>query len=109
MTDKTLTLSGNQFDELRDWMRSVDGKLAGLDSRLTSLEAKVESLETKVDDRLRETRPIWEKVLADVEAVAARIDEMNERFITLAEDMYGLRGKQRTLDRRVTDLERKPA
>ena len=102
MDDKTLTLSGDQFEELRHWMQSVDTKLAGLDARLTSLE-------TKVEDRLRETRPIWEKVLADVETVVARLDEVNERFITLAEDMYGLRGKHRTLDRRVTELERKPA
>ena len=35
----------------------IEGKVDALDGRLTSLEEKV-------DSRLRETRPIWEAVLA---------------------------------------------
>ncbi|MCW5971123.1 MAG: hypothetical protein KIT57_21670 [Blastocatellales bacterium] len=91
----------------------VDAYLGGLDTRLTALEATV-------DDRLRETRPIWEKALAEISSLTAtvihRFDEVDRRLSTvegslglLVEDVHAVRARQRSLERRVADLEQKPA
>ena len=58
--------------------------MSRLDSHLSSLEGKVDALEEKVDARLRETRPIWEGVLA-------RLDRMDAKFDVFAREMLEMR------------------
>ena len=43
-------------------LASVGDRLASLENRVASVEARLTSLETKVDDRLKDTRPMWEVV-----------------------------------------------
>jgi len=47
-------------------VRSIDTRLTDMDGRLTGVENRLEALETKVDERLRETRPIWEQALREI-------------------------------------------
>ena len=90
----------------------IEGKVDALDGRLSSLEGKV-------DSRLRETRPIWEAVLARLEAVENRLNDMEEEIKKLSrtvllvhEDNLHIRGTLRglleqaeKLDGRVEKLE----
>jgi DNA repair exonuclease SbcCD ATPase subunit len=55
----------------------IEGKIDALDGRLTALV-------DKVDSRLRETRPIWEAVLARLEAVENRLNEIEEEVKKLS-------------------------
>ena len=43
-------------------LASVGDRLASLENRVAGVEARLTSLETKVDDRLKDTRPMWEVV-----------------------------------------------
>lgn len=43
-------------------LESMDSRLESFGTRLESLENRLESLETKVDERLKDTRPMWEVV-----------------------------------------------
>lgn len=43
-------------------LENVETRLDSLETRLDSLETRLASLETKVDERLKDTRPIWEEV-----------------------------------------------
>lgn len=54
--------------------RRVLRELAALNQRLTTLEEKV-------DARLRETRPIWEAVLARVEIVDSKLDVLGRDLL----------------------------
>ncbi len=45
-----------------------------LNSRLTTLETRLTTLEDKVDARLRETRPIWEAMKAQLDRVESKLD-----------------------------------
>jgi chromosome segregation ATPase len=47
------------IDNLVTWVSSID-------SRLHHLEQKVDRLEQKVEERLYDTRPIWEKLVIDI-------------------------------------------
>jgi chromosome segregation ATPase len=43
-------------------LENVETRLGSLETRIGSLETRLESLETKVDERLKDTRPMWEAV-----------------------------------------------
>jgi chromosome segregation ATPase len=114
---------------------SIDSRLDRIDSRLDGLDSRLTTLEDKVDKRLMETRPIWERALAEIAETRAEMSEgfeklraeMNEGFGKLRTDMedglYRVKGHidvlnsnilevrtdMRHVDRRVTKLESGPA
>jgi chromosome segregation ATPase len=93
--DLTQNLPGSQNDALAQILSAVQG----LDARVQSLDAKVQSmdnrlgtLEQKVDERLLETRPIWEKVVADIERLQTNVSQLHEGQETLRREVNtGLR------------------
>ena len=64
--------------ELRTQQAAMAKNIAVLDQRMTSLEERV-------DTRLKETRPIWE-------AVRAQIEKLDEKFSLFIRDLYDIRG-----------------
>lgn len=55
-------------------------ELTNINQRLNGLEVRLSNLEEKVDARLRETRPIWEAVLARLDTVEGRLDSIETRL-----------------------------
>ena len=91
-----------RFDELAASIR-------GLDARLTGLEAKV-------DQRLKETRPIWEQVLVRLDAMEKRfgrierdVDSLNRKFRVFNEETLKWQNQQEDLEERVLKLESEPS
>ena len=90
--DLTQKLNGSledKLDRLFSAVQSVDSRLANVETRLERVETRLESLETrmgsleiKVDERMKETRPMWE-------AVQTQLTELKEshemRFAELHE------------------------
>ena len=66
-----------------------NGPLEQILAAVRGLESRLESLESKVEERLYDTRPIWEKVEADI----ARLQEGQQR---LEEKLEALRDETRT-------------
>ncbi len=103
----------------RSFEERVFARFDALDLRISSLEVKVDemngrltTLEEKVDSRLRETRPIWEAVLARLETIEGRLDEIEKEVKALShavmllhEDNLHIRVDQRDLRGRVGKLE----
>ena len=79
--------------EIRTQQTSMAKNIAGLDQRLTSLEATV-------DARLRETRPIWETVRAQIERLDAKFD-------SVIRDLYDVRADVGLHDKRLGQIERR--
>lgn len=77
----------------------VEQRLTSVEDRLTSVEGRLTSVEDRVDARLRETRPIWEAVLA-------KIERLDEKFDTVIQDIYEVRTDIRQHAKRLTELER---
>lgn len=65
--DLTQKLNGSIEDKI-DWLITA---AQSVDSRLANVEARLESLEIKVDERMKETRPMWE-------ALQAQLTELRE-------------------------------
>jgi chromosome segregation ATPase len=67
-------------------------------ARFDALDARLQTLEERVDERLRDTRPIWEGVQADLRRLNAKLDQV-------IADLFEMRTNITVLDKRVTRLE----
>lgn len=87
---------------------------------LQNIDSRLQSLEQKVEERLHDTRPIWQKVGADiaqlkegqtrlegeVHDIKISIREITWQIGGIAESYVKVQGKNRELEGRVRDLER---
>ena len=94
-----------RMDRVESRLGSVENKVDGLAVRLSSLDNKVvvldgrlTTLEDKVDSRLRETRPIWEGVLARLTAIESELSTLNRQFNSIILDFFRLRVRVEKLE-----------
>ena len=73
----------------------MEGLLGKLKIRVDNIESRLQHLEQKVEERLHDTRPIWEKVVADI----AQLQEgQNSLYLEVKE----IRTWQRDTSRRMS-------
>ena len=84
----------NRFDETNNRIDALDGRLTALENKVDALDGRLTVLEDKADARLRETRPIWENVLAQVKMIDTKID-------VLALDLLEMRAETNLLKKRL--------
>ncbi|MDQ3686921.1 MAG: hypothetical protein M3430_15200 [Acidobacteriota bacterium] len=83
---------------------SIDARLDKVDARLDSMDARLEKLEARAYD----TKPIWERALAEIIEVGKRIESLDRRFSVLADDVIHTRADVRRLENRFDQLEQPP-
>ena len=66
----------------------IDQRLLALDHRVITVDKRLTTLEERVDTRLTETRPIWE-------AIQASIMRLEEKFDTVAQELFEMRHDMR--------------
>lgn len=87
-----------RFDAMEARFDAVDARLAGLDTRVQVLEAKA-----------YDTKPIWERALAEILNVKERMENIERKFDVLIQDMMQLRGDQRRVEGQFDALKSKLA
>ena len=108
--DLTQKLNGSledKVDRLIAIVQSMDSRIESMDSRIESIESglgrvddRLESLETKIEDRLKDTRPIWE-------AVQTQLAELRESEDRLRGEMEkGFRLVDRRLENQPVEYDR---
>ena len=97
--EKTEDMSGSRSFEERVFARfdAIDARLSDLDSRLQKLEQKS-----------YDTKPIWERALAEILAVSQKLDTVERKLNVLSQDMLTLRADQTRIEDRMDKLESKP-
>lgn len=110
-------------------VQSLNTNVQSLRSAFQDVEVRLEALEKTVTERSFETKPIWERALAEIAEVRAELAEIRAELAEtraelraemqagfrklglkielLNEDSLTLRADQRQLDRRVETLESK--
>jgi len=103
-----------------DILRLILARLDSIDSNIQSLDTRQTALEEKVDRRLQETRPIWERALAEIAELRTEMREGFEKvrgelnhglrrvdlkIDILNHDILEVRADLRYMDERVTKLE----
>lgn len=84
----TEKISENDTDKLilravKDLDAHVHSSLDQLTRWVNSIDSRLKHLELKVDQRLHDTRPIWHKVVADIEQLQAGQQRLEESLLEL--------------------------
>ena len=79
---------------------ALDQRVTAMDRRVSSMDQRLTSLEERVDNRLKETRPIWE-------AVQAQLKKLDEKFNLFILDLYDIRSDIKLHGKRLEVLERR--
>lgn len=91
--------------ELGARMESFERRMDAFEGRMDSFERRMEKLERKVDERLYDTRPIWEKVVADVEQLRQGQARVEEGLARVAEQQQSFAEQQQSFAERLERLE----
>lgn len=83
---------------------SQDGTLAQILTTVQNLSTKIESLEQKVEERLYDTRPIWEKVQADIARLQEGQQGLQEGLDALRSEVHEMNKEQRDTGRKLSVL-----
>ena len=120
--DITQNLINDKLQQIIDRLGAVETRLAGMDARLASMDARLAGMDARLADtdaRLAEmdarlealeakgydTKPIWERALAELIEINRRLDSLDRRFSVLNDDVLQTRADQRKLEERVGNLE----
>ena len=100
--DTTQGLPPRPFEE------RVLAELSAMRQELTTVNSRMSTLEEKVDTRLRETRPIWEGVLARLTTIESELPRlggieselarMNRQFRSFVADIFQVRARVEKLE-----------
>lgn len=84
-------------------------------ARLDSIDARLHSLENQAERRALETKPIWERALAEILEVKERLSSLEQvstqivrKIDVLGRDMLTLRADQTGVESRLDKLESNP-
>jgi chromosome segregation ATPase len=83
---------------------AVDARFDTVDARLDSLDVRVQNLESRALD----TKPIWERALAEILEVKEGVEDLQRKFKLLTEDVMQVRADQIRVERRMDNLESRP-
>ena len=117
--EQRFTSLEQKVENLEQRFEGLEQRFEGLEQRFGSLEQRFAGLERKVEERLYDTRPIWEKVQADIarlqegqDALRSEVVEMNKeqrnmgrKFSVLNDGLLRMQADYRDIDDRVRGLE----
>lgn len=78
-------------------------------TRLDAIESRLEKLEHQAERQAIETKPIWERALAEIMGVKNDVRNVERKVELLHSDMLQFRADQLGLERRVDEIESKPS
>ena len=116
--DLTLKLPKSDSDTLRlipTTVQSLDKGLEKLEHRVENIESRLQHLEQKVEERLHDTRPIWQKVVTDIGEVRAEVHDIRtsqrdglRRMSVFHDTLISMQADYRDIYDRVRGLEINP-
>ena len=79
-------------------------RLDSIDARLNNVDQRLEKLEARAYD----TKPIWERALAEIIEIGKRLESLDRRFSILTDDVIHTRADVRKLEERLSNVEQPP-
>ena len=78
-------------------------------ARFDGLDARLQSLETQAERRALETKPIWERALAEILEVRESVANVERKIDILSRDIVQVRADQTRVENRIEKLESSPS
>lgn len=116
--EKTQNITDGRSFEERVFARfdALDARLDNFDSRLEAVEVRLDTVDTRLliiennaERRALETKPIWERALAEILELKESFADFDRKIDVLSHDIVKVRADQVRVERRVDKLEPKPA
>jgi archaellum component FlaC len=98
-----------RFDGMETRFNAVHRRFDAVDTRFDTLDARVEALEIQSEKRAVETKPIWERALAEIMEVKKNVAELSRKIDVLTRDIVTVRADQVRLDDRIDKIDAKPS
>jgi chromosome segregation ATPase len=101
-----------RFDALDARMDRIETRMDRIETRLDSVEARLNDMDTRLQSleaKSYDTKPIWERALAEILALGEKLDNIERKVNALAVDMLTLPANQSRLEDRMDRIESKPA
>jgi hypothetical protein len=74
-------------------------------TKLEVMDTRLQFVETKVSERGYDTKPIWERALAEIMDVKHELTIINRKMDVFSRDMLSMRAEQLSTDERLRHLE----
>ncbi len=97
-----------RFDAIDTRLDGIDARFDGIDARFDAVEMRMEALETQAEKRALETKPIWERALAEIMEIRQSLGNVERKLDVLARDIIQVRADQTHLETRLEKLESRP-
>ncbi|HYY95192.1 MAG TPA: hypothetical protein VE713_11805 [Pyrinomonadaceae bacterium] len=94
-----------RLDSIDSRLGSMDSRFDSVDTRLDSVEARLQTLEFQAERHAVETKPIWERALAEILEVKRSLENVERKIDVLGRDIVQVRADQVRTDDRLTKLE----
>ena len=94
-----------RFDALDSRMERMEARMDRIETRLDDLTNRVERLEVESERRAVETKPIWERALAEIVTLGQKVDALEARVATLEVKVDALSEEVSVISRKVNVIE----
>jgi chromosome segregation ATPase len=94
--------NGRSFEE------RVFARFDAIDTRLHGLDARLQALEDQAERRALETKPIWERALAEILELRQSLSNVERKIDVLSRDIVQVRADQAHVESRLEKLESEP-
>ncbi|MEP7340637.1 MAG: hypothetical protein ABI977_23095 [Acidobacteriota bacterium] len=101
---KKLT-SDEKLDLLLSEMKQMKTEIGQTKAIVLSVESRLTALETRVEDRLKDTRPIWQAIRAETEKLVQQYAQLDERLGRVEEQNAQIIQQQSQFDERLSSVE----
>ncbi|HTG17386.1 MAG TPA: hypothetical protein VK747_19200 [Blastocatellia bacterium] len=95
--DATRNLLSDRFDQVISLVKNLTDKHAETDAR-------VERLERVLEERLYDTRPIWEALRAQVQELDRRVGAIESEITEMRAEMTGMRAEMTAMRAQLTEV-----
>ncbi len=77
--------------------------------RLDSMDERLQRLEQQDERRAMDTKPIWERALAEILEVKESVRIVDRKLSVMNDELLEVKADQRRLESRVDDIEKRPS
>lgn len=104
LTQNLPTSQDGTLAQILTTVQNLSTRMESLEQKFGGLEQRFGSLEQKVEERLYDTRPIWEKVQADIARLQEGQQGLQEGLDALRSEVHEMNKEQRNMGRKFSVL-----
>jgi chromosome segregation ATPase len=100
-------MSSDEVKLILERLDRIESRQGNMETGILNLGARLGALETIVEERLQDTRPLWESVQTQLTEIRGDIRRLDKKIDTFNKRLMEVETDQRDIEERVENLEKK--